>query len=66
MNNIINVSSVTYAIKGRDILRRNGIYAYVERGLNDPSRKGCGYHIVVKGDREEVVNILKANNIKLI
>lgn len=66
MKSIINVSSVTSAIKGRDILRKNGITAYVERGLNNPKRKGCGYHIVVNGSRGDAISILNRHNIKLI
>ena len=39
--------SVTYAMKGRDLLRRHGIEAYVER-VPHSLGMGCGYGIFVK------------------
>ena len=31
---IISVSSITYALKGRDLLRRNGLKSYIEKKTN--------------------------------
>lgn len=63
---LIQVSSITYAIKGRDILKSKGIRAYVERSPADMDRVGCGYSIFVKGDIEAAENILKNAGIKVL
>ena len=41
----IAVSSITYALKGRDLLRKMGFGAYVERTPEHQNRTGCGYGI---------------------
>lgn len=63
---LIQVNSITYAIKGRDILKSNGIKAYVERTPADVDRVGCGYSIYVKGDIEKAKDILKSAGIKIV
>lgn len=63
---LIQVSSITYAIKGRDILKSKGIRAYVERSPADMDRVGCGYSIFVKGDIETAENILNNAGIKVL
>lgn len=66
MKYAIVTGTVTYAIRGRDILRKNGINASVERNSFGLGRHGCGYGIVVKSDIEKAVEILKENSIKII
>lgn len=66
MKYAIVTGTVTYAIKGRDILRKNGINASVERNSFGLGRYGCGYGIVIKNDIERAVEILKQNEIKII
>ena len=66
MKNNIVTGTVTYAIRGRDILRKNGYTATVERNSSGLGRHGCGYGIVVNGNIEEAVEILKLNSIKII
>lgn len=63
---LIQVSSITYAIKGRDILKSKGIRAYIERSPADVDRVGCGYSIFVKGDISAAENILKNAGIKVL
>ncbi len=63
---LIHVSSITYAIKGRDILKSKGIKAYVERSPADVDRVGCGYSIFVKGDIVAAENILRDAGIKIV
>lgn len=63
---LIMVSSVTYAIKGRDILRRMGYRANIERTPGSLNRVGCGYSITVDDlDINKAKNILSENNIKI-
>ncbi len=64
--NIIITGTITYALRGRDILRSKGFRASVERNLNLNSRYGCGYGIAVYGDIETAVEILKENNVKVL
>lgn len=49
---IFNVSSVTNAMKGKALLERNGIRAYVSRALDENGNNGCGYSITTdEGER---------------
>ena len=66
MKNVIVTGTVTYAIRGRDILRNKGFIATVERNNSGLGRFGCGYGIVVKGDIDKAVQILNDNSIKII
>ena len=62
---LIVLSSVTYALKGRDILRQHGIKAYVERVPKNIDADGCGYCIYVNGDLSEATRILTDAGIKI-
>lgn len=62
---VILVSSVTYAMKGRDLLFRRGIRAFVER-IPPSSQSGCGYGIYVPQGVEEAEGILRENHIKIL
>lgn len=58
--------SVTYAIKGKDLLKRKGYNAYVERKSESASKGGCGYAIVVKGNALGAEEILRKAAIKIL
>ena len=60
----VTVSSVTYAIKGRDVLRNNGIKAYIEKNRRQGAF-GCGYGVTVKDKKEEALKILREHGIKI-
>ena len=64
--NIISVGTVTYALKGRDILRNNGYKAFVERNSRNIGKYGCGYQIVSVGDTNAIVDILNEAGIKIL
>ena len=59
------VESATMAMKGYRILNRNGINARVQRTLPAKNRGGCGYSIVVYGNPQTALEILKRNNIRV-
>ncbi len=62
---LFSTGTVTYAIKAKELLRRKGINAYVERSMaND--RIGCGYGVVVTQDRGTAEQILKQAGIKIL
>lgn len=63
---IIVTGTVTYAIKGRDILRNKGFRVSIERNSTGLSRYGCGYAIVVDGNIEEATGILKKHGVKIL
>ncbi len=61
----ILVSSITYAIKGRDLLRSMGYKAYIERSKGQLEH-GCGYSIYVTHDTEGAKRILEKHHIKML
>lgn len=62
---VILVSSVTYAMKGKELLFRHGIKAYVER-IPKTSESGCGYGVYVPVGSDEAERILRANEIRVL
>ena len=56
---MIVVGSVTYAMKGRDILARYGIRSSVERIYRSMNGHGCGYGIYVPQRTDEAERILR-------
>ena len=66
MSESILVSSITYAIKARDILRESGFRAYVARTPNNMERQGCGYSVVFEGSKERALEILRGARIRIL
>lgn len=62
---LLVVSSVTYAMKGKDILFRKGIRGYVER-IPQTGNTGCGYGVYVPERADEAEKILQANHIRVL
>ncbi len=62
---VILVSSVTYAMKSRDLLHKRGIKAYVER-IPPTASSGCGYGLLVPNGVEEAEQILRDNGVKIL
>lgn len=58
------LSSVTSAMKGEEILQKNGYRAHVFRdsGMNP---YGCGYVIKAAGDKEKMTAVLKNSGIRI-
>ncbi len=63
---LIMMSSITYAMRGRELLQRNGIKSVIERTPKNSQRQGCGYSLRVPSGIEEAERILKENGIKYI
>ena len=55
----INTGSITYAIKARDALRRNGLKAQIERKKAGPASGGCGYSVNTAGNLEIIKSVLE-------
>lgn len=62
---VIATGTVTYALKGRDILRKNGFSVKIERITGDKTL-GCGYVLLVSGDITEAEKILNSGGIKIL
>ena len=62
----IITGTVTYALRGRDILRNKGYSANVKRVQHKYNNAGCGYGIVISGDVEQAIQLLKSNGIKIL
>ncbi len=63
---IIATGTVTSAIKGRDILKKKGFYAEIERlGVSD-RKYGCGYAIKTRGNITQIEELLRQANVKII
>lgn len=61
---LILLSSITYAMKSRDILFQYGIRAYVERTPKSDNF-GCGYSIYVPERTDEAEQILTGMGIRI-
>ena len=64
-NTILILSSVTYAMKSRDLLFRHGIKAYVER-LPRTKETGCGYGVYVPHGIDEAEKLLRENGVRVL
>ncbi|MBQ8182592.1 MAG: DUF3343 domain-containing protein [Clostridia bacterium] len=61
----IKVSSVTIAMKGRELLQKNGYKAYLTRNPHPEADEGCGYVIYVNNIDKKCLEILRRNGIKI-
>ncbi|MBR1732002.1 MAG: DUF3343 domain-containing protein [Ruminococcus sp.] len=66
MDNMIKLSSVTQALRARDILIKRGIGSKVIRIPAARGRGSCSYGLKIDSRLSEAVNILRDNNIKVI
>ena len=61
---LIVVKSITYAMRGQQVLNNYGLSAYIERTTGE--RYGCGYSIRVKPDQvNQAVHILSDHGIRV-
>lgn len=63
---VVSTGTITYATKGRDILRESGFKAYVERRLSTKNHKGCGYVIIVSGEINKIKSVLNSAGVKIL
>lgn len=64
--NLIITGTITYAIKGRDLLRRKGISANIERINSTTGNTGCGYGVSVSGNIDKAVELFKKGGVKIL
>lgn len=65
-NNLIMFSSVTLAIRSRDLLRENGIDARMVRTPSGLRKRSCGYSLLVVNEFSKALNILGSNGIAVL
>ena len=59
---LISVSSITYAMKAKNLLNNMGYYCEIERQEKN-TRTGCGYVIRVRDDPQLISDILEKHGI---
>lgn len=62
----IVTGTVTYAIRAKEILRKNGFYARVEKISSSENDIGCGYAVAVKEKPNEAAELLVSKGIKIL
>ena len=63
---IIKFSTVTYAIKAKEIIEDMGYMAVLRRNMNASSKDGCGYSITTNCSANEILYELNYYNIKYL
>lgn len=59
------VSSITNAMRGKELLEKNRIRAYISRSIDENTKNGCGYCIYVSSDFEKAQNLLRSSGIRI-
>lgn len=62
---LFQVSSVTAAMRGKKILERNGIKAYMSRTIRDDGKNGCGYSLMVVENADRAQRLLQSSGIRI-
>jgi hypothetical protein len=61
------LSSVTYALKAQDLLKKEGVYSVLTRAGTVRAVKGCGYGLEVAAANENIARrVLYSANINLL
>ncbi len=63
---IINLSSITYATKGRNLLYKFGIHADIIKSPSVSGQPSCGYSLVVPYKGEAAVELLRKKGFKIL
>ncbi len=65
MNKIrIRFSSVTYALKAKEIVENNGGKVMLRKNSNNTN--GCGYILIVTGNVDKLISLLNINRVKYV
>ncbi len=63
---VIATGTLTQAIKGRDLLKKHGYAAEIERMKHGSENYGCGYAIVTGPSINEIEMLLREKNIRIL
>lgn len=61
---IIKFSSVTYALKAKEIVEHTGGGATLRKNPAPSKNEGCGYSLTVNGNLKVIIDLLNMNKIK--
>lgn len=59
------VSSITAAMRGKNVLDRNGIKSYIARAVHDDGKNGCGYSLMVNDNADRAEQLLRSSGIRI-
>ena len=60
------LSSITYAMKGRELLSLNGIKCEIKRVPKNKVLSGCGYGLLIYEKVDEAAEILSKAHLKIL
>jgi len=63
-NEVIRLSSVTYAIRAQKVLEQKGIRSYVKRVADQ--NNGCGYGLEIQGDVHTASRLISESGIRIV
>lgn len=64
-NNLIIFNSVTFAIRSRDLLKKNRIDARLVRTPSHLRNRSCGYSLLIINRFDEAKSLILSNGIKI-
>lgn len=62
----IMVSSITYAMKAKSILKNNGIYVDIVKSQKYSNKSRCSYSLVLYRNLQKAVELLKDSGIEIL
>ncbi|MEE1282322.1 MAG: putative Se/S carrier-like protein [Acutalibacteraceae bacterium] len=62
----IMVSSITYAMKAKSILKNNGIYVDIVKSQKYSNKARCSYSLVLYRNLQKAVDLLKDSGIEIL
>lgn len=66
LKSYIAVASATYAVKGRELLLKNGFRDVYFQRMPNLTQNGCGYAVYVNKNINRAVNLFSAASIPII
>ncbi len=63
---LIQVGSVTYAMKAKSVLQANGLRASVVKTANPKKNEGCGYSVAVEDPKVNVAVLLQREHVEIL
>ena len=63
---IVRFTSVTYAMKAKNIVESNGGKVTVKRNSKPMAKEGCGYALLISGNIDKMINLFDLNRVKYI
>ncbi len=65
-NHHIHVGSITNAMRGKQMLERQGIRTYIHRSSQPTDGDGCGYSLLVTTDVGQAERILRSGGVRVV